>query len=197
MNLFLTLINKLNSKVKFNFYIKKSLVILITVLLLFNSSGYIFLYVSSLHFVKKYIIKALDNNEYDKEIFLLTLSKKDIAEGKISFKWIHSREFRYNGNMYDIKKNLSDEDSLRVYCYFDEKENLLEQLFHKFAKSESDKSKQKQTNINILSFIGLFFHSDEICYSESVETNIISLKISVNDQFNFEVPTPPPQFFLA
>lgn len=197
MNLFLTLKSELNSKVRFNFYIKKSLAILITALLLFNSSGYILLYFSSLHFIKKYIIKALDNDEYEKEIFLLTLSNKDIAEGKISFKWIHSREFRYNGNMYDIKKNLSDEDSLRVYCYFDDKENLLEQLFHKFAKSESDKSKQKQTNINLLSFIGLFFYSEGISFSESVGTNIIFLKISVNDQFNSEIPTPPPQFFLA
>lgn len=197
MILFLTLKSKINSKVRFNFYIKKSLAILITALLLFNSSGYILLYVSSLHFVKKYILKALDNNEYDKEIFLLTLSKKDIAEGKISFKWFHSREFRYNGDMYDIKKNLSDEDSLRVYCYFDEKENLLEQLFHKFAKSEGDKSKQKHTNINLLSFIGLFFYSEEISFSESAGDYIIFLKISANEQFNSEIPTPPPQFFLA
>lgn len=176
---------------------KKSIAILITFLLLFNSSGYILLYVSSLHFVKKYIIKALDSNEYDKEIFLLTLSKKDIAEGKISFKWIHSREFRYNGNMYDIKKNLSDEDSLRVYCYYDNTENLLEQLFHKFSNSESDKSKQKQFNINLLSFIGLFFYSKEISFPEFAGNNIIVPKISFYDQFNSEVSTPPPQIFLV
>ncbi|MGQ9799697.1 MAG: hypothetical protein ACUVRG_10510 [Ignavibacterium sp.] len=182
---------------KFNFKIKKSLAILIISLLLFNSSGYILLYLSSLHFVKKYVINALDNNEYDKEIFLLTLSKKDIAKGKVSFKWIHSREFRYNGNMYDIKKNISDEDSLRVYCYFDEKENLLEQLFHKFAKSESDKSKQKQININLLSFIGLFFNSETITSYRFIGTKIMSLTIYFQEQFNFEVPTPPPQILLV
>lgn len=197
MNSFLTLFCKLVSKVKIYFNIKNYLAILIISLLLFNSSGYILLYVSSLHFVKKYIINALDNNEYDKEIFLLTISKKDIADGKVSFKWIHSREFRYNGNMYDIKKNLSDEDSLRFYCYFDEKENLLEQLFHKFAKSESDKSKQKQININLLSFIGLFFNSETTTSYRFMGTKIMSPTIYFQEQFNFEVPTPPPQILLV
>uniref|UniRef100_A0A832DJC6 Uncharacterized protein n=1 Tax=Ignavibacterium album TaxID=591197 RepID=A0A832DJC6_9BACT len=197
MNLFLTLMSKMFSKVKFNSHIKKSLAILITSLLLFNSSVYILLYVSSLHFVKKYIIKALDNNEYDKEIILLTISKKDIAEGKVSFQWIHSREFRFNGNMYDIKKNLSDEDSLRVYCYFDEKENLLEQLFHQFAKSENDKTKQKQNNINLFSFIGLFLNNNDISLTKPSGTKIIFLRVSCQQQFNKEVPTPPPQIFLA
>jgi len=196
-NLFLTLISKLNSKVKFNFPIKKSLAILITSLLLFNSSGYILLYVSSLHFVKKYIIKAIDNNEFDKDIFLLTLSKKDIDEGKVSFQWIHSREFRFNGNMYDIKRNLSDEDSIRVYCYFDEKENLLEQLFRQFAKSENDKTKQKQNNINLLTFIGLFFHSGAIPFPKFAGTKITNIRVTAHEQFNSEVPTPPPQIFLA
>ncbi|MCL6494615.1 MAG: hypothetical protein K6T54_07525 [Ignavibacterium sp.] len=191
------MISKLFSKVKFNFHIKKSIVILITSLLLFNSSAYILLYVSSLHFVKKYIIKSLDNNEYDKEIILLTLSKKDIAEGKVSFQWIHPREFRYNGKMYDIKKNLSDEDSLRVQCYYDEKENLLEQLFHQFSKSESENTKQKQNNINLFSFIGLFLSYNDISLAKPSGTKVIFLIVSFQQQFNSEVPTPPPQILLA
>lgn len=178
-------------------HIKKSLSIFIISLLLFNSSGYILLYISSLHFVKKHIIKAIDRNEYDKEIFLLTLSKKDIADGKIAFQWIHSREFRYNGKMYDIKKNLSDNDSLRVYCYYDEKENLLEELFHKFAKSESEKSKQKNNNINLLSFIGLFCYSDNPSIPNLEGLQIPSYPNTYYDQFITDVPTPPPQNFLG
>lgn len=182
---------------KFNCHLKKYFSIFIISLLLFNSSGYVILYISSLHFVKKHIIKAIDRNEYDKEILLLTLSKKDIDDGKIDFQWIHSREFRHNGKMYDIKKNISDEDSIRVYCYYDEKENLLEQLFHQFAKSENEKSKQKNNTLNLLSFIGLFCYSDNPSIPKLVGTHILYNLNIFYDQFRTEVPTPPPQNLLV
>ncbi|MDZ7626016.1 MAG: hypothetical protein U5J96_16410 [Ignavibacteriaceae bacterium] len=35
-------------------------------------------------------------------IELLIFNKEDIENNKIDFRWIHSREFKYNGDMYDI-----------------------------------------------------------------------------------------------
>ncbi|WP_337866427.1 hypothetical protein [Ignavibacterium sp.] len=177
----------------FIFHIKKSLATFIISLLLINSSGYILLYISSLHFVKKHIIEAIDRNEYDEEIFLLTLSKKDISEGKISFKWLDSREFRYNGKMYDIKKNISDEDSIRVYCYYDEKEHIIESLFNFYSEKRSNDNKNSN-NISLVFFLSLFLSKNISVDSELVFLG--ELKTHNKHEFsNFisDVLTPPPQ----
>lgn len=178
---------------KFNNQIIKNLAILIISLLLFNSSGYILLYFSSLPLVKKIIIEALDNNEYDEKIFLLTLSKKDISEGKISFKWFDSREFRYNGKMYDIKKNISDEDSIKVYCYYDEKEHILESLFNFYSEKSSNANKNSNNNYFVF-YLSLFLSKNFSLESELVLLG--ELKTNYKNEFsNFisDVLTPPPQ----
>lgn len=181
---------------KKNIYLKNFLSAIIISILLLNSSGYILLYFSSTHFVKKYVIKKLLNSELDKEIILLSISKKDIEENKVSFKWIHSREFRFNGKMYDIKKNLSDADSLRFLCYYDDKENLLEELFHNFSKSENENHKQRNS-INILAFIGLFLEKNKEFETFFTSTNLSLVLIENPIQQNSEVLTPPPQVLLG
>ncbi len=165
-------------------------------MLIFNSSGYLLLYITSTHFVKKFVIKKLLNHELDHEIILLAISKKDIQSKKVSFEWIHSKEFRFNGKMYDIKNNLSDNDSLRFYCYYDDKENLLEELFYKYSTSEKE-TKKHTNSINFISFLSLFLSDDKYFEINFTGTKLIFVAVNQLTEPLIDVPTPPPQFFLV
>lgn len=176
--------------------LKNILVYFLVSVFLFNSSGYFLLYISSIHFVKKLVISQLSNDELNHEIILLSIGRKDIQNKKVTFQWVHSKEFRFNGKMYDIKKNFSDNDSLRFYCYYDDKENLLEELFNKFSKGEKESNKNRPNNFNFLTFIGLLFDSssmlilfDGIYYSSILPFHFTSTII--------DVLTPPPQDLLV
>lgn len=179
-----------------NSSIKKITSLFIISLILFNSSGYILLYISSTPLVKKYVIKKLLGGEYDKEIILLSISRKDITENRVSFKWIHSKEFRFNGKMYDIKKNLSDSDSLRFYCYYDEKENLLEELFNRYLKDDKEKSKNRVGNFNFLAFVGLVTdNSLQLVLPDGLR--FLPITYNLASQTFIDVLTPPPQELLV
>ncbi|WP_041294118.1 hypothetical protein [Ignavibacterium album] len=177
---------------RFNFP-KNYIAFAIISILLFNSSGYLILFISSTHFVKKIVHEKLLDEELKDEITLLSISKKDIAENKISFQWVDSREFRFNGKIYDIKKNLSDADSLRFLCYYDDKENLLEELFHSFSKSEIERNKDRSNQISLLTFLGLYIQKPAQLMVDFYSHKIQLCYFNQTNQFFAEVITPPPQ----
>jgi len=45
------------------------------------------------------------------EIQILVFDKSDIQNSIVDFRWIHSNEFKYNGDMYDIVKKEENEKS--------------------------------------------------------------------------------------
>jgi len=81
-------------------------------------------------------------------IELLIFNKEDILEGKNDFRWIHSREFKYKGDMYDIVKKEEDDKQLIVYCINDTKEKKLEVEFDRAVHKNSSDDKQRPTTIN-------------------------------------------------
>ena len=64
-------------------------------------------------------------------IELLIFNKEDIEKGRLDFKWIHSREFKYNGDMYDIVTKEETDEQLIVHVINDTKEKKLEEEFEK------------------------------------------------------------------
>lgn len=157
--------------------------------LLINSGAYILLYFSSLKIVKKTVHYLLEENELDEKLIIQSLSKKDVENKTISFEWIEDNEFRFDGQMYDVKKDLSDLDSLRFLCYLDEHENLIEQLFNKYSNPNKNHSKK----FVFAPFLGLFFQKTE-CIKYLIEIFPFRLENSIQLTINFqEIPTPPPQ----
>lgn len=173
--------------------LKKFLAEIIIAALIFNSCGYILLYFTSSQYVKYLVSEKLSKNELDSELIFISISKADLAKNKISFEWIHSREFRYNGKMYDIKKNLSDKDSLRFLCYYDEKENLIVELFNIFSKSERENNKLRNS-LNLFSFLIVFFEDNLIFRQFFQSTNLPIVLIENPLQRSLKVLTPPPKF---
>ena len=70
-------------------------------------------------------------------IEFLVFDKDDILNGKVNFRWIHSREFKYNGDMYDIVKKEETDKQLIVHCINDTKEKKLEEEFEKRVHKNS------------------------------------------------------------
>lgn len=141
-------------------------------------------------------MKKLIGGEFDEEIILLSISRKDIEANRVAFKWVHSKEFKYNGKMYDIKKNLSDADSLRFYCYYDKEENLLEELFNKYLKDDKENSKNRSGSFNFLFFIGLVIdNSLQIVLPDGLR--FLPITYNLASQTYVDVLTPPPQKLLV
>jgi hypothetical protein len=130
----------------------------------------------------------------EKELLeLLVFNKKDILKQKIDFKWIHSREFRYKGEMYDVVKKEENNNKLFLYCINDKKEKRLEKEFEKRVNNNSTNSKRRHvsTHFNIL-------------LSEPVQSEQLNFRLCSECIFNYyltdsynsihsEIQSPPPR----
>ena len=130
-------------------------------------------------------------------IELLIFNKNDIDNNKIDFRWIHSREFKYNGDMYDIVTKEETAEQLIVYVINDTKEKKLEEEFEKRVHKNSTEDKQRST-INSFNFISI----SEPVRSEQIEIAITHKSVFSNLRTNsykslhLDIPSPPPRFVV-
>jgi hypothetical protein len=134
-------------------------------------------------------------NPSDEELIeILVLNKEDINARRIDFKWIHSHEFKYNGEMYDVVKKKEAGKQIFLYCINDTKEKELEREFENRVHSNSKDDKQRPTTNNY-NFVSL---------SEPVQSEEIGIALVYECKFNYwhtdsynsphlEIPSPPPR----
>lgn len=120
---------------------------LLLCLLLPSAGTYVWL---SLHKIqlKKEVKKTLIASIEMEELVLLKFSKED-AEKKLE--WEHSKEFEFEGNMYDIVKTQVINDSISYWCWLDYKETKLNKKLNKIligALEEDTESKEKHTRLS-------------------------------------------------
>lgn len=128
-------------------------------------------------------------------IELLVFNKEDILNQKINFRWIHSREFKYNGDMYDIVKKEENETQLIVYCINDTKEKQLEEEFAKRVHQNSSENKQRpsaNSQINIL--ISEAVQQEQSGRALAPECIIIERMTEKYKSLYLDIPSPPPRF---
>ncbi|HEY6435664.1 MAG TPA: hypothetical protein VIY47_03675, partial [Ignavibacteriaceae bacterium] len=95
---------------------KKIISILVLSLFIYNAIGFLAVHPLLSIYYKYRGMERADKPSKDEMIELLIFNKEDIQKRKIDFKWIHSREFKYNGEMYDIVEKKENDDQLIVYC---------------------------------------------------------------------------------
>ena len=126
-------------------------------------------------------------------IELLIFNKEDIEKGRLDFKWIHSREFKYNGDMYDIVTKEETEKQLIVHVINDTKEKKLEEEFEKRVHKNSTENKHIPSIIKYSSSI-----------SEPVQSEQIEIRLALKSVFSYwrtdsykslhtDIPSPPPR----
>jgi hypothetical protein len=142
----------------------------------------------------KYLgIMRADMPSEEEMIELLIFNKEDIEKGRLDFKWIHSREFKYNGDMYDIVTKEETEEQLIVHVINDTKEKKLEEEFEKRVHKNSTENKHIPSIIKYSTSI-----------SEPVQSEQIEIILAYNSVFSYwrtdsykslhtDIPSPPPR----
>lgn len=174
--------------------IRKILSILILSIFIYNTFGFLAVH-PFLSIYYKYLGMQRTYVHSEEEIVeLLIFNKEDIIHGKINFRWIHSREFKYNGDMYDLVEKKETDDQLIIYCINDTREKKLEEDFEKKVQKNSFEDKQKPVT-NILKFVSISepVQFDKVTNSLVKTSSFGSLWNEFYQSYNLDIPTPPPR----
>lgn len=173
---------------------KKIISLIILSLFTYNTIGFLAVHpFLSIYYKHRGRRRAEISSEEVKQECLI-FNKEDIEKGKINFSWINSREFRYNGDMYDIIEKEETDSELIVNCINDTKEKKFEEEFVKNVSRMSSNNKHR-SKVNSYKRVSL---------SEPVKLSREDSFISFNKCLHIfsygyyksiflETPTPPPK----
>lgn len=139
--------------------------------------------------VKHQLIAGVDKSEL--ELLQFTTSEADTV-----LRWKHSKEFEYNGSMYDIVEFQKEGDTLKYWCWWDYEETVLnKQLSGLLAKAFGKDPQRKERQNTLDQFFKSLYHNTE------VETSIVqmtNLKEGLGSDFvcisaELSPPVPPPR----
>jgi len=143
----------------------------------------------------KYLgMEQTDKPSKEEMIEILIFNKEDIQKGKIDFKWIHSREFKYNGDMYDIVKKEETDKQLIVHCINDTKEKKLEKDFEREIEKNTSNKQQKSENNN--PFKTLITEATTESVSKLAEEKKLKYGVNYFESYkpiSMEILSPPPK----
>ncbi len=173
---------------------KKIITFLVLIIVLISTVGYIFLLKINLYIIHKEVkYELMSQNNYEKSIILtIPISQQNPIN---SFIEIHSREFRYKGEMYDVISRYDSADVTVFRCIHDIEESNLFNVFTeilKINKSEGHQSRLKYFP-NVFNFY--FFEISNINF-KILSNEIIDLiiyKFSIIKEY-YPPKTPPPIF---
>jgi len=133
--------------------IKKIIVLLLTSLLIYHSGGFILIYTPASYLIKKLTKELIRSELIDFPVVKFSFTLQEINSGIEGLHWIHEKEFRYNGNMFDLVKKDTTGEKVTFYCFADTKEDLLEFSFEvHFQNGKETKSLDSNSHrINLLS----------------------------------------------
>ena len=166
--------------------------ILLSLLIILNSSGYVLIYIERLannkHDIEAIIATSKDLSAFEKFIF----TKEDF---KYKLNWKDEKEFELNGNMFDIAKIEIKPNKVIVYCIQDDKEEELISSFEKVNNENNSKDKIhfSHTLINTFNFTAI--ENDSYRHKRiSNLTPVLGCYFNNYHSVFLESPTPPPRF---
>jgi len=166
----------------------------LSLFLIFSAGGYVFIYQQLISLNRFYIHAAIDEDDFDKDIIILSFMKSDIESGNIDFQWMHKKEFRYHGKMYDIVERAETKDSIYFYVYCDDTEDLLVSNFNRHFDDDKKNKKQNSPASNIKIPVSDLFCNSQNGFPLLKYRNYFPPFIESSYSFTeLEVPTPPPK----
>ena len=175
----------------------KIVALFVSVLFLYNSLGYLFLYFPASNLIKNLVDKKKKKKKIKPEdLSILAFKLSDLKNNKYDFIWKKpGKEFRFNGKMYDIEDKVVSGDSVYYTVYYDHKENILEELFS-LQQTDNKKDKSQNTVQRVL-LVGLFYEQLKCSFTDLQDINTSNLLLNKNEavfhNFISDVPTPPPR----
>jgi hypothetical protein len=173
--------------------LKKNISILVLSLFIYNTFGFLAVHpLLSTHY-KNLGMKKVENYSGEEMIELLILNKEDIVGNKIDFKWIHSREFRYNGEMYDIVKNEESDNRLFLYCIHDKEEKKLNEEFAKKIQDNSTNTKHRQLSSHLNILLSEPVQAEKLSFALMIDYRFNNARSDFYNSVQLDIPSPPPR----
>lgn len=177
-------------------YLKKTISILLAILFLYSTVGFLAVHSFLSNYYKELGIREVEEIADAKadEIQIFVFDKSDIQNSKIDFMWIHSDEFKYNGDMYDIVKKEENENQLILYCLNDSKETKLEKDFERELDNNTTNKKQNSGDNNPFKTL----NSEAASETATNPSDVKKISYGFNHIKNYipictEIPSPPPK----
>jgi hypothetical protein len=147
--------------------------------------------------IKHKIIAGLNEDELVK----LKFANSEIQK---KLKWKHSKEFEFNGEMYDIVKTKKTADSTEYYCWWDSEESSLNRkLIALVCQNLPDLPENKELGFQLSNFYkSIFFQTDCFAKKLKVENPILNKESAsffyennrIIADFDF-IECPPPNIY--
>jgi hypothetical protein len=172
---------------------KKSFTILILSLFIYNTFGFLAVYPFLSIYYKNLGMKETEKHLDHEMIELLILNKEDLEKNKVDFRWIHRREFKYQGEMFDLVKKEEKNNQLFLYCIHDKNEKRLEDEFAKRVNDNSKNSKRQQgaNHLNIL--LSEPAQTDIVSFARVCEFRFMNFCPDDYSSIQLDIPSPPPE----
>jgi len=107
--------------------------------------------------VHKEVKRQLLAGKADEELVLLRFSQE---ETKTQLRWEHSREFEYQGQMYDIVRTEQRGDTILYYCWWDREETALNnEITRLTANVLNNNPEQQSQQERLFSFLKTLYNS--------------------------------------
>jgi len=172
--------------------LKKSASILLIIMLIFNSFGYVLLYFQLKSVFKKQGFEKISTYLHDEELIFIPDSKSSPNPDII---WIKGHEFKLHGKMYDVFSRIEKGDTIIYKVICDDNENALEYAYNIFFTANTDTSKNTGPIASIIKnffYIGLTPELADI----NIEKKFNIIKIIADTFYSSlysDVPEPPPK----
>jgi hypothetical protein len=177
---------------------KKVIIILVSFLLLLNSFGYVFVYFLVRQNLKSESIENLRSYTGDEELIVITIAKNSLNSTGNDYDMIDENEIKYKGKMYDIYKQVENENNINLYCVCDEKEDNLNKAFYLCIKELTSNNTSRPALRNIVMnkiSIGIIPETDNIFTGLINKLNFYLNQFLITNYI--EVIKPPPKYITA
>lgn len=174
---------------------KKIFTILFLAFLIINSIGFIAFYYYNRTLLKKEMKEYFIQNPNLEKLELISIEKSQLNNSSL-FKRINDKEIRFKGKLYDVFKEIVNEDRILFYGINDKKE---EQFFEKYSKcyneqfNTKDIFKEKIKNLNQLFFFGYLDKINSL-YDTNIEKPKIIFLTILYKSIVLNIIVPPPKF---
>lgn len=165
---------------------RKALSILLTFIFLFNIAGYYLWFAVQQKKIKEDVEQQIRKGLSSEDLSVVIVP----LNGQNQLKWIKpAKEFRLNGEMYDVVRSKTNGQNKYYYCIIDNKEKKLIANFHRTHTSKKEADKRNKNTLN-----DRFIPKNYFIINTNYPVNIDYQQLTIALVSNIlKIPSPPPK----
>jgi hypothetical protein len=174
---------------------KKFFSVLLSLIIVFNSFGYILLYIHMSLSFKQEAFEKINKYISRENLTLISFNKSEIESVFINFDYDYDDEICYAGKMFDICEKEINNDIIYLYCLSDEDEDALNSSFCEFINANLNDHSQNIPVVNVIKGITYDWIMEHSVLNFNIsfkKTKFDNSEITLNKIFLIP-PTPPPR----